>query len=191
MARAKLNGADYLLLLLYLNQKQPIMGAVRLTKMMFLFEKEIAPILKTKGLESDNLPGFIAYNFGPFSKDVYEQVELFKGIKFIQVTNIKAGEEMAEVDDLEEAPFTDEISNYGYFLNNDGKYYKYQLLSTGEKYVLEKIKPCITQEQETILSSFKRKITSLSPKQILKYVYTKYPEYAENSLIKDEVLDNE
>ena len=191
MARAKLNGADYLLLLLYLNQKHPIMGAVRLTKMMFLFEKEIAPILKTKGLESDNLPGFIAYNFGPFSKDVYEQVELFKGIKFIQVTNIKAGEEMAEVDDLEEAPFTDEISNYGYFLNNDGKYYKYQLLSTGEKYVLEKIKPCITQEQETILSSFKRKITSLSPKQILKYVYTKYPEYAENSLIKDEVLDNE
>lgn len=191
MARAKLNGADYLLLLLYLNQKQPIMGAVRLTKMMFLFEKEIAPILKTKGLESDNLPGFIAYNFGPFSKDVYEQVELFKGIKFIQVTNIKAGEEMAEVDDLEEAPFTDEMSNYGYSLNNDGKYYKYQLLSTGEKYVLEKIKPCITQEQETILSSFKKKITSLSPKQILKYVYTKYPEYAENSLIKNEVLDNE
>lgn len=191
MSRAKLNGADYLLLLLFLNQKQPIMGAIRLTKMMFLFEKEIAPALKAKGLESDNLPGFIAYNFGPFSKDVYEQVELFRGIKFIQVTNIKAGEEMGEVDDLEEAPFTDEMSNYGYALNTDGKYYKYQILTTGERYVLETIMPCITQEQESILSSFKRKITSLSPKQILKYVYTKYPEYAANSLIKDEVLDNE
>ena len=191
MSRAKLNGADYLLLLLFLNQKQPIMGAIRLTKMMFLFEKEIAPVLKAKGLESDNLPGFIAYNFGPFSKDVYEQVELFRGIKFIQVTNIKAGEEMGEVDDLEEAPFTDEMSNYGYALNTDGKYYKYQILTTGERYVLERIMPCITQEQESILSAFKRKITSLSPKQILKYVYTKYPEYAANSLIKDEVLDNE
>ena len=90
MAKPKLNGADYLLLLLYLNNKQPIYGAIRLTKMMFLFEKEIAPILKKEGLDSENLPNFIAYNFGPFSKDVYEQVELFKGIKFIQVTDRKS-----------------------------------------------------------------------------------------------------
>lgn len=191
MAKKQLNGADYLLLLLFLNNKQPILGAIRLTKMMFLFEKEIAPILKSKGLDSENLPGFIAYNYGPFSKDVYEQIELFKGIKFIQVSNIKAEEEMAEVDDLEEAPFTDEMSNYGYSLNNDGKYYKYQILSTGERFVNERILPDITPEQIRILSDFKKKITSLTPKQILKYVYLKYPEYAENSLIKDEVLDYE
>ena len=188
---AKLNGADYLLLLLYLNDKQPILGAVRLTKMMFLFEKEIAPVLKEKGLDSENLPDFFAYNFGPFSKDIYEQVELFKGIKFIQVTNVKAEEEMSEVDDLEESPFTDEMTNRGYALNNDGKYYKYQILNTGERYVIEKIKPVITTEQEAVLSAFKRKIISLSPKQILKYVYTKYPKFAENSLIKNEVLDDE
>ncbi len=191
MAKQKLNGADYLLLLLYLNDKQPILGAIRLTKMMFLFEKEIAPILKKEGLDSENLPNFFAYNFGPFSKDVYEQVELFKGIKFIQVTNINANEEMAEVDDLEEALYIDEMKNHGYALNSDGKYYKYQILSTGERYVVEKIKQNITEKQEEILSAFKRKITSLSPKQILKYVYTKYPDYAENSLIKKEVLDDE
>ncbi len=191
MAKQKLNGADYLLLLLYLNDKQPILGAIRLTKMMFLFEKEIAPILKKEGLDSENLPNFFAYNFGPFSKDVYEQVELFKGIKFIQVTNINANEEMAEVDDLEEALYIDEMKNRGYALNSDGKYYKYQILSTGERYVVEKIKQNITEKQEEILSAFKRKITSLSPKQILKYVYTKYPDYAENSLIKKEVLDDE
>lgn len=191
MAKPKLNGADYLLLLLYLNDKQPILGAIRLTKMMFLFEKEIAPILKKEGLDSENLPDFFAYNFGPFSKDVYEQVELFKGIKFIQVTNINANEEMAEVDDLEESLYIDEMKNCGYKLNSDGKYYKYQILSTGERYVVEKIKQNITEKQEAILSAFKSKITSLSPKQILKYVYTKYPDYAENSLIKEEVLDDE
>ena len=54
---AKLNGADYLLLLLYLNNKEPILGAVRLEKMMFLFNMEIAPILKEKGLESDDRAG--------------------------------------------------------------------------------------------------------------------------------------
>lgn len=47
---AKLNGADYLLLLLYLDNKKPILGAIRLEKMMFLFNMEIAPILKEKGL---------------------------------------------------------------------------------------------------------------------------------------------
>ena len=80
----KLIGADYLLLLLYLNEKEPIKGAVRLTKMMFLFEKQIAPVLKEKGLESDKLPEFFAYNYGPFSKDIYQQLDLFKSINFIE-----------------------------------------------------------------------------------------------------------
>ena len=191
MSNNKLNGADYLLLLLYLNNKQPIYGAIRLTKMMFLFEKEIAPILKNKGLDSEDLQNFIAYNFGPFSKDVYEQVELFKGIKFIQVTSVKANEDMAEVDDLEESAFIDEMKNRGYILNSNGKYYKYCILSKGEEYTEAMIMPNVSEEQRQILESFKNKITSLSPKQILKYVYTKYPEFAENSLIKDEVLDDE
>ena len=95
MANKKLNGADYLLLLLYLDNGNPIRGAVRLMKMMFLFEKEIAPLLKNKGLDSNKLPEFIAYDFGAFSKDVYEQIDLFKSIEFIIVKNIEADEEMA------------------------------------------------------------------------------------------------
>lgn len=191
MSKKKLNGADYLLLLLYLNEKKPIYGAIRLTKMMFLFNEEIAPLLKKSGAECQKLPEFIAYNYGPFSKDVYEQIELFRGIKFIQVTDIKAQEEMAEVDDWEEMAFTEEVSSQGYSLNTNGSYYRYQLLSTGERFVKENIINELTAEQINILSQFKQKISELSPKQILKYVYTKYPKYTEKSLIKKEVLDNE
>lgn len=191
MSKKKLNGADYLLLLLYLNEKKPIYGAIRLTKMMFLFNEEIAPLLKKSGAKCQKLPEFIAYNYGPFSKDVYEQIELFRGIKFIQVTDIKAQEEMAEVDDWEEMAFTEEVSSQGYSLNTNGSYYRYQLLSTGERFVKENIINQLTAEQINILSQFKQKITELSPKQILKYVYTKYPKYTEKSLIKKEVLDNE
>ena len=36
MKATKLTGADFLLILLYLNEMEPIKGAVRLTKMMFL-----------------------------------------------------------------------------------------------------------------------------------------------------------
>ena len=57
---SKLLGSDYLLLLLYINGKEPIKGSVRLTKMMFLFNEQIVPVLKRNGLESEKLPEFIA-----------------------------------------------------------------------------------------------------------------------------------
>lgn len=191
MSNKKLNGADYLLLLLYLDNKSPILGAIRLEKMMFLFNNEIAPRLKETGLDSDKLPEFIAYNFGPFSKDVYEQVELFKGIGFLQVINLKAKEELIEADDWEEGPFSKELDYTGFQLNEEKRYYKYQMLDLGADYVSKKICPELTAEQLAMLLQFKKKITSLSPKQILRYVYTKYPDFTSNSLIKNEVFDDD
>ena len=191
MSNKKLNGADYLLLLLCLDNRAPIYGAIRLNKIIFLFNEEIAPRLKETGLDSDKLPGFISYNFGPFSKDVYEQVELFKGIGFLQVTDLKAREELIEADDWEEGPFDEELRYSGFQLNEEKRYYKYQMLKLGEEYVNSKIIPELTPEQLSMLLQFKKKITSLSPKQILRYVYTKYPKYTSNSLIKDEVFDDD
>ena len=194
MANKKLNGADYLLLLLYLDDGKPIRGAVRLMKMMFLYNKEIAVLLKNKGLDSDKLPDFYAYDFGAFSKDVYEQVELFKSIEFITVKNIKADEEMAEVDDLEDEPFiNEEYLRDTKVRNIDGKYYEYKIAKNGSDFIQNEIidKSLITPEQLEILERFKRKIISLSPKQLLRYTYIKYPEYTINSLIKKEVLGDE
>ena len=69
--QSKMTGADYLLLLLYLDNCSAINGAIRITKMMFLFNMEIAPVLKKKGvsIRDEDLPKFSAYNYGPFSKD--------------------------------------------------------------------------------------------------------------------------
>ncbi len=75
--KSKLTGADALLLLLYLDNQSVINGAVRLTKMMFLFENEIAPNMKNGEIDIEKLPKFFPYNYGPFSKDVYEQLGLF------------------------------------------------------------------------------------------------------------------
>lgn len=195
MVNKKLNGADYLLLLLYLDNKKPIKGAVRLMKMMFLFDKEIADLLKSKGLDTGIMPEFIAYDYGAFSKEVYEQVELFKSIEFIKVRDIKASEELAEVDDLEDEPFiNEEYARDNQLLpmvrHVDEKYYEYEIAKNGIAFVEQKIigDSLISQSQLDILEQFKEKINSLSPKQILRYTYTKYPEYTANSLIKDEVL---
>ena len=190
--QSKMTGADYLLLLLYLDNCSAINGAIRITKMMFLFNMEIAPVLKKKGVSicDEDLPKVSAYNYGPFSKDVYEQVELIQSIGFIKVKNLYATEEMSEVDDWEESAFETEFSEGScqYSSNQDGKFMQYKLLNLGKKYVESEIIPQLTNDQLAVLTTYKQRIVHTSPKMILRYVYTKYPEMTENSLIKDEVL---
>ena len=188
-----LNGADFLLLLLYLNEREPIKGSVRLMKMIFIFMQEVVPMLKKKGIafSEDALPEFSAYNYGPFSRDVYEQVELFKNIGFISVRNLKANEEMEEADDWEEQSFVDEMDSQGRFTNNtDGKFMCYSILAFGASYVEKEIRNKLVEGEEELLSAFKSRITNTSIKSLLRYVYTKYPEMTANSLIKDEVLNS-
>ena len=192
MPKEKLTGADYLLVLLYLDNKKPIKSAVRLTKMMFLFNEEIAPLLKSKGIDIQDLPKFQAYNYGPFSKDVYEQIELFQSINFLEVRNLNAIEEMDEADDWEETAFIDEIAEQEveYESRRDGKYMQYRLTGKGAEYVCAKIIPHLTKEQIELLLEYKKRIIHTPVKAILRYVYTKYPEMTDNSLIRDEVLKN-
>lgn len=189
----KLLGSDYLLLLLYLNNKEPIKGAVRITKMMFLFKEQIADLLKQKGLDSEQLPGFLAYNYGPFSKDVYEQIELFKNIGFVKVSDISQTEDMAEFDNWIETPFIDELlkDDDDEYKLVDNKYLKYELTALGETFVKNELLPYINSEQKKILEMFKNKITKSKIKDILYYVYSTYPEYTENSLIREKVLGDE
>jgi len=186
----KLTGADYLLLLLYLDNIKPIKSAVRLTKMMFLFKEEIAPLLRKNGADINDLPKFQAYNYGPFSKDVYEQIEFFQSINFIEVRNLKAREEMDEADDWEETSFIDEVAEQEieYESKRDGKYMQYKLTKLGAEYVCSKIIPFISEKQIQILLAYKKRIVNTPVKTILRYVYTKYPDMTENSLIRDEVF---
>lgn len=186
----KMLGADYLLLLLYLNNQEPIKGAVRLTKMMFLFNEQIADVLKKKGLESDKLPDFIAYNYGPFSKDVYEQIDLFTGIGFVKMTDLNTKEEMSEIDDIVETEFIDECYQGDSEFKAENNFWEYRITDMGKGFVEKELLSALTDEQKSILEAFKRKITEMPIKQLLYYVYTNYPDFTEKSLIKDEVLDN-
>lgn len=186
----KLLGSDYLLLLLYLNDKKPIRGAVRLTKMMFLFNEQIAPALKKKGLDNKNLPQFIAYNYGPFSKDVYEQIELFSGINFIKIRDLNEKEEMADVDNVVEKEFIDECYEDEEENKSESNFWEYSITDIGSGFVEKELLPKITDEQLSLLRRYKEKITDMTIKQLLHYVYTRYPDYTGKSIIKDEVLKN-
>lgn len=186
----KLLGSDYLLLLLYLNDKEPIKGAVRLTKMMFLFNEQIAPALKKEGLDNEKLPNFIAYNYGPFSKDIYEQIELFSSIDFIQVQDLFEAEEMSNVDNIVEKEFIDECYEDEEETKSESNFWEYRITELGSGFVEDELLPKITDKQKNLMEQYKKKITEMPIKQLLYYVYTRYPEYTEKSMIKDEVLNN-
>lgn len=187
---SKLLGSDYLLLLLYINNKEPIKGSVRLMKMMFLFNEQIAPALKRKGLDSEKLPEFMAYNYGPFSKDLYEQVDLFTGIGFMQVRDLNETEEMSGVDNIIEKEFVDECYEDDEETKSENSYREYCITDIGSGFVESELLEKLTSSQLELLQQYKKKITEMTMKQLLHYVYTRYPQYAEKSLIKDEVLGN-
>ena len=187
----KLIGSDYLLILLYLNDKEPIRGAVRLTKMMFLFNEQIVPALKNKGLHSEKLPDFIPYNYGPFSKELYEQVEFFSGINFIQVKDLYEDEEMSNIDNIVEKEFIDECyKDDDDETKSENNFWEYSITDIGSNFVEDELLDKIEGEQLELLKQFKKKITEMSIKQLLYYVYKRYPEYTEKSIIKDEVLSH-
>lgn len=188
----KLNAADYLLFLLDADERAPINGAIRLMKMMFLFNQEIMPAISQKGASVGELPQFIAYDFGPFSKDIYEQIEFFENLKFLKTSQVDAIEHTDEFDDWETIYGEDVLDvtlKDGYRrLNIDYKSIKYEITERGDKYVQTKISPELSNEIKDLLTNFKRKINSITTQQLLFYVYSRYENFTTASKIKEKVL---
>src|SRR5688572_9464290 len=97
------NRKDILLLMLYSpgntdKVNEPITGRTRLIKMLFLFKEELWPkFRKGVDLQDEEMYNFIPWNYGPFSKDVYDDLTFFTLQKFIEISS--SGEEIV----LEEA----------------------------------------------------------------------------------------
>src|ERR1700722_14184229 len=84
------NRRDILLLLLYApgatkQVNEPIVGRTRIVKMLFIFKNEVFPHFK-KGTEisEENFYEFFAWNFGPFSTQVYDDLTFFGLHGFIE-----------------------------------------------------------------------------------------------------------
>jgi uncharacterized protein YwgA len=100
---SKITGKDLILLLLYAPGKtgeyaEKIEGRTRLQKMVFLFEKEVYPKFKqNKLITEEDLPRFIPYDYGPFSKQVYDDLEFLIGLGFVETEatseQVEQGEE--------------------------------------------------------------------------------------------------
>ncbi|NMH70735.1 hypothetical protein HF072_18300 [Bacillus sp. RO3] len=196
----KITGADYLLLLFYLKGKssekaEPIEGRTRITKMMFIFNKEIFKKLKLNEFSfEEDLPSFEAYHYGPFSSDVHEQLDLFTNIELLKEEARNFGKvnewdydnELKSLEDMEDNIQED---NNDLLEDNGMTVSVYSLTPMGIEYVENEIIPQLPNRENLIpfLEQFKKQINTTDLNSLLSYVYNKYPEYASKSKIKGKV----
>jgi hypothetical protein len=168
-------GTDLVLLLMAAptrvkSAQNRLQGITRLEKLLFLTDRE------TNVNAQVNEPlTFVAYNFGPYSKQVYEAVEILEEASLLVEERQIDGQDL---DSMEEAERVDDATDYSER--------KFQLTSDGialSEY-LGKLYPEVIQS----LTAIKDQYAGMSLRELIRYVYTKYPESAENSIIRDKVL---
>lgn len=193
MKKKEMNGKDLLLAFLFSpgvspNKNEPIIGRTKLTKMMFLFEKQIYPRFFEDTIQIE-LPVFEPYYFGPFSKQLFEDLAFFESIGMIESTMTKIP--LSAADKVENAVVFDEDDDWAEanFDDVDEQFeLSYALSQSGLNYVAEKVWPSFTQQQTEKLIAFKAQINKISLDSLLRYVYRQYPEEAKNSIIADRYL---
>jgi uncharacterized protein YwgA len=171
------NGTDLILALLFAggakkDKNEEIVGNTRLDKLVFLLEQETS--LK-KYLSDFN---FDAYNFGPYSSEVFDSVRAL----------INAG--LVKSDQLESEGFLDEADRYQIeeqTLDTEPgprKTVVYSLTPEGE-IVASALFNSLTQHEREELESLKKSFNSIELRKLLQYVYRKYPASTTESVIRD------
>lgn len=196
MKKKDLSGKDLLLVLLYCpgvteKPNEEITGRTRITKMIYLFEKEICNNNFFNDLEI-TIPKFEAYHYGPFSRELFDNLSFFITIGLIEtsetsipISPAEQSESMLDADDS----IDDEWAAATFDEQADPEVeLRYFLSPNGVKYVQENVWDLFSPQQKANLSAFKKIINSISLDSLLNYVYNKYPEDTVNSRIAENYL---
>lgn len=188
----KLTKEDLLLVFLYAkgvsdSTNEPISGRTRLVKLIYIFKEDYIKQFNKDNfvMAEEDLPDFFAWKYGPMSKDVLQDVEFFRRIKFLKTEEVKnalAFEEADELNSLTEEYSLDDNTELEYV------HEKYSLTDIGKKYVEEKLKSILNDEQWKLIAELKKRFNESSLRKILQYVYSKHPESTDKSIIKDAIM---
>lgn len=156
-------------------QQNRVEGITRLEKLLFLLERET-----TVGEHMTEDPDFRPYNFGPFSAKIYQMIPILSAAGLItdSATISETTDDTWEYRELIEDSDWDEDP---YSTRN------LELTEMGQRYysaLLDDL-PDDTQDE---LRQFKTRFGSLPLRQLVRYVYQKYPDFTVNSVIRDAVL---
>lgn len=182
---------DFIVLLLYAKghqnkQCEPIKGRTRLMKMVFLFNEEVKKSFNAGHTISDGvLPDFKAYDYGPFSEKVYADLEFLVDSGFVK---IKHERENLAAEELEEYQYWQTTSGVRDQLDASDGIDEFSLSEIGRGFVKDEELGELSTEQWDLLNKFKARCTGIPLRNLLRYVYVKYPKMITNSKIADEIL---
>jgi uncharacterized protein YwgA len=186
------NRKDILLLLLYSPGiskfvNEPIEGKTRLVKMLFLFKIEVLPhFRRNTKITEDNFYEFFPWDFGPFSAQVYDDIAFFMLRDFVE-SSASEGDGLPEsaaewekwLQESGSRVTDDDIDEYEEEL--------FRLTESGIKFT-KNLYDTLSSTQKQLLIEFKARLVQAPLRAILKYVYTKYPESAQRSKIKEDIV---
>lgn len=144
------------LALLYADEEHQIDGRTRFQKLIFLMQMEG----NLNDIDPTDTYRFEPYDYGPFSSTLYDDLDSHIEQGLIEDSKEKLDEE-------------EDIVKYEYQLESDGKEFVEEQVSENE---FERI----VQEAERIIDEYGD--TPLP--ELIDLVYSKYPDYAENSVLR-------
>jgi len=186
------NRRDILLLLLYSpgrteQANEPIAGRTRLMKMLFLFREEALKHFRGGvQIDSDNFYQFFPWDFGPFSREVYDDLTFFELRGFIE-------REDSDEDALPESAAEWELwlamsrADTGEDPVSEYDEQVFRLALKGEEFAAE-LYATLTVEQKQLLREFKARLLKVPLRALLKYVYENYESQTTKSKIKEQVV---
>lgn len=168
-------GADLILLLLaaptdVVEAQGRINGVTRLEKLLFLAAKEE----DINAFVEDDYE-FVAYNFGPYSKKVYQEVEVLEQSGLVREERAYGGETLDEMEEIAATGGEREGIERRFSLTDEGRAVAELLGSRNPEAVAK-------------LGRIKDEYARMPLARLVRYVYRSFPEYAEKSLIRDKVL---
>ncbi len=167
-----LEDSDLVLLLLAAPTRVPsaqerINGILRLEKLVFLATREQPKLPFELTAQYEYQP----YHFGPYSKQVYEAVDLLEEAGLVTEDKRLNADDLDELEEVESGAADREGVERHFELTKDGV--DVARLLAGEH---EGVSEALTE--------IKDQYAGMPLRQLIRYVYSKYPEYATRSKIR-------
>ena len=185
----KLTGKRFLVMLLYsptegTQVNASISGRTRLMKMGFLFREELLKdFIKDTSFDEIKLPEYYAWKYGPFSRDLLNDLEFLINQEYVDVEYSK------------NQPMPEELAEYDHWIGDlndfDSSEYSEEVFRLAKPKGLSKGKELwgnLSENQRKLLKEFKRSLVEVSLDRILLYVYRNYKKYTDKSLIRERYL---
>jgi len=157
----------------------PVEGITRLQKYCFLAERE-------EGIEvSDEDFDFTKYHFGPYSPKLYDDLEALENYGLIETVSTSRRADAVEA--LEGKQLTaDFLLDRGDQSEADAAYQEkaYRLTKTGQEFIEKLEGQGNSREEIARLRKIKSRFSTYSLRDLIRYVYTKYPQMTTESEIR-------